>query len=321
MTLLVCLSCLFAVLRVSSPTVLDWSCKENVDVVITVHNSLRALKNCFRSLEASEIHLCTSQCFCATIFVIDANSSFETADFLETKAVAHPKPKHVKYHYVKQKSSSYTSAVNSGIACGSSDTVIILNSDIILPSSWISDLTSALYSSPFVGMVGPLSNSACYQSLPDVTPRSWSHNAIPQTISVQDVDNILKNMHPPEYPPVSILNGFTFALRRRVVDTVGYFDDVLFPIGYGEENDYSLRVRKAGFSLRVVDNLFVFHEKSASFGQSRRSRLIRSASHAYSHELAEYIRLAYEELFNHVSLRRRREALRRYYTSTRNGDR
>lgn len=289
-------------------------CQEDIDVVITVHDSLRALMKCVQSLEASEINAKNSRQRCATVFVVDANSSQVTATYLKSKEVEGFQ--FLKYRYVKETSSSYTRAVNRGIASGLADTVIILNSDVVLPFSWISELTSALRSSSSVGVVGPLSNSACYQSVPNITPHHWSHNDLPETRSIEDVNDMLKRTIPPEYPPVPLLNGFAVALKRQVVEKVGYFDERLFPLGYGEENDFALRVRRAGFSLRVVDNLFIFHEKSASFGQSQRAKLIRLARGAYSDELSEYIRLAHEELLDHVTLSRARKVVSAYFDSS-----
>lgn len=284
-------------------------CETLVDVIITVHNALPAIKMCVQSLELSEITTCSSHCPCTNVVLVDANSSVETATFLKSKEAENFKG--LVYRYVKLNSSSYTHAVNKGIASGVAETVIVLNSDTVLPTSWISDLTSALYSSPFVGMVGPLSNSACYQSVPEVTPHHWSRNDFSKSVSVDDMNCAVKS-HLPEYPYVPLLNGFAFAVRRNVVRKVGYFDEHLFPHGYGEENEYALRVRKAGFSLRIVDNLFLYHEKSASFGRARRSKLIRLAQNLYTKELAEYIRFAHEELFHHSSLLRKRSFIQQF---------
>lgn len=280
----------------------------HVDIVITVHDALRVVKSTIASIEASELNFRQSLNFVASFYIVDANSSSSTAEYLQLKAPSFACNSRVKY--IRQVSSSYTQAVNMGISLGSAKSIIVLNSDVIVPFFWVSPLILALNSSPRTGMVGPLSNSACYQSLPLVTPHQWSHNLLQPGVSVEDMNHILGMTRPADYPAVPLLNGFMFAMRRDVFREVGGFDEIKFPHGYGEENDFCLKVRKAGFFLRIVDNLFVYHSKSASFGEARRRDLIRAASLVYSEELHRYIALAYEELLNLSTLTRIRNQMR-----------
>jgi glycosyltransferase involved in cell wall biosynthesis len=71
------------------------------------------------------------------------------------------------------------------------------------------------------------------------------------------------------------LNGFCYAIKRAVIEAVGYLDEERFPSGYCEENDYSQRTRDAGFELAVVDDAYVYHAKSRSFGAGEREELAR----------------------------------------------
>ena len=69
-------------------------------------------------------------------------------------------------------------------------------------------------------------------------------------------------------------------ISRSVIDRIGFLDDENFPVGYGEENDYCLRARDAGFRLAVADQCFVYHAKSRSFGSSSRASLARKGRQA-----------------------------------------
>ena len=55
-----------------------------------------------------------------------------------------------------------------------------------------------------------------------------------------------------------------------MLSSIGYLDEVNFPRGYGEENDFCLRAEDAGIRCVVADNLYVYHAKSRSFGHWRR---------------------------------------------------
>lgn len=277
-------------------------CSRSVDIVITVHNALPFVKRTIESLEKSELKVANSNRICADVFLVDSASEYTTAVYLKDKVLeSHVS---IKYHYLRRNSSSYTLALNGGISAGQAKTVVLLNSDILLPYRWISKLEFALYSSHTVGLVGPLSNSACYQSIPRVTPQRWSRNSLSRGLDVQDADDFLQKHVVPELPLVPLLNGFALAVRREVFEEIGMFDSTLFPEGYGEENEFCLRARKAGFSLRVADNVYIFHEKSVSFGGNRRQQLIRAASTAYSPSLKRYIQLAHEELSLELALER-----------------
>jgi len=72
---------------------------------------------------------------------------------------------------------------------------------------------------------------------------------------------------------VPFVNGFCFAIKRAVVDAIGYFDEESFPDGYGEENDYCLRAADAGFELAIADHAYVYHAKSRSYSHERRREL------------------------------------------------
>jgi GT2 family glycosyltransferase len=82
------------------------------------------------------------------------------------------------------------------------------------------------------------------------------------------------------FPEATLLNGFCTLMRRDVIEEVGFLDEAAFPMGYGEENDLCLRVRKAGYSLAIADHIYVYHVKSASFGSARRSELSKRGTAA-----------------------------------------
>jgi hypothetical protein len=75
------------------------------------------------------------------------------------------------------------------------------------------------------------------------------------------------------YVAVHLTVGFCMYIRRAVLDAVGYFDDQLFPVGYGEESDFCYRARKLGWRHIVTGDVFVRHWEGQSFGE-RKSRLV-----------------------------------------------
>jgi glycosyltransferase involved in cell wall biosynthesis len=77
---------------------------------------------------------------------------------------------------------------------------------------------------------------------------------------------ILQRAAPRTNTRLPFINGFCYVIRRAVIAAIGYFDEESFPAGYAEENDFSQRARDAGFELGVVDDAYVYHAKSKSYG-------------------------------------------------------
>ena len=72
----------------------------------------------------------------------------------------------------------------------SADFVILLNSDTVVAPNWIEKLCDAVYTTEGAGIVGPLSNAASFQSIPDHRPTALQTpvNRLPPGLSVEGLD-------------------------------------------------------------------------------------------------------------------------------------
>ena len=77
--------------------------------------------------------------------------------------------------------------------------------------------------------------------------------------------SILFQHWPPHYPEIPTAVGFCMLITKKEKSKVGYFNEVQFGHGYGEENDYSLRVGKVGLKNILCDNAYVAHIGNESF--------------------------------------------------------
>src|SRR5260370_32765171 len=59
-------------------------------------------------------------------------------------------------------------------------------------------------------------------------------------------------------------------IKSSLLAQLGLFDEA-YGRGFGEENDFCERAKKAGFSIRLCDDVFVLHQGKASFGEEGRS--------------------------------------------------
>ncbi len=239
---------------------------KSIDVIICVHNALVDFKNCIESVfKARRFNE-------YKVIIVDDGSDEETRDFIASLPA-----EHLFVSVTRNKvAEGYTKAANKGLSLSVADFVILLNSDTIVSEGWAEKLASALFSTPNAGIVGPLSNAASWQSIPS---NQWinTKNPLPKNLSIEDVNNFLEKWTSDGcFPKVPLINGFCYGISREVVNRVGYFDDINFAKGYGEEDDYSFRARKHGFDLIVATNTYIFHAKTKSYDKSVAKALITS---------------------------------------------
>ena len=270
-----------------------------VDVIVCVHNALDDVRACLASvLQAREAG--------DRVIIVDDASGSETAQYLEEFARDHSSTVLIRNGGAAH---GYCRSANTGLRATQAPYSLLLNSDAVLPPGALNKMTAAAESGGDVAVVGPLSNAASTQSVPRIkgTAEQTAVNALPRGMSVYDMDKWCeRTCADAAYARVPLVHGFCQLIRTDVLATLGYFDEVAFPYGYGEENDFCFRVAGAGYELLIAIDTFVFHRKSASYSDiNRRKRLMAEGSHQ--------LRLRYgrERLSNAITAMEEHPVLRR----------
>lgn len=237
-----------------------------VDVIVAVHDAQDDVQRCLTSV------LRHSDASVRLIVINDASGPACTA-WLRQVATESKRVLLLE----QEQNCGYTRSANAGLRASTAPHLVLLNSDTIVSAGWLDGLLRCANSSPEVGIVGPLSNAASWQSVPRVLTDDgqFAINELPEGFDVDALAELVRQTSLRAYPATPFLNGFCLLLKRRVVERIGLFDPAHFPIGYGEENDYCIRASDAGFELRVADDVYVHHAKSRSFGSERRAELAR----------------------------------------------
>lgn len=246
--------------------------KVTVDIVIPVYNALDDVKLCLAAVNEQRDD------FVVHAYVVNDGSNAETTDWLRAYCNNNPLFSLIEH----SENRGYTSAVNTGLAATSGYYAITLNSDTIVTNGWLKCLIRCAQSDPKIGIVGPLSNAASWQNVPFLYDETgnFAVNELPSGLSPNEMATIVASVSRRTYPRVPFVNGFCFLIKREVIDSVGFMDEVNFPIGYGEENDFCIRAADAGFTLAIADDAYVFHAKSKSFGHGKRKELSRLGGEA-----------------------------------------
>lgn len=282
----------------------------SVDVVVCVHNALGDVHRCFSSIiERSTRPL--------RLIVVDDGSGKETARYLDAFAARNPT---VDLQRKASPPHGYTIAANIGLRASTADYVVLLNSDTVVTRGWLEHLTTAGDASASSGVIGPLSNAASAQSVPEYqTGGNWAINQLPRWLTEDALALVVANLSGRTTIPVPFLNGFCFCIRRRAIEAVGLFDEEQFAAGYSEENDYSRRVAEAGLHLIVAPRAYVYHSKSRSYGHEARREL---ATRHYRKFLKRYgeeeMRTLVESMQRDPALAALRSRIREAITAPRN---
>ena len=238
----------------------------STDIVICVHNALHDVQACLASLERAP-----SQA--SRLILVDDGSDASTRDFLRQEA-----ERRGLLLIRNDQARGYTFAANQGLRATSADQVVLLNSDTIVTPGWLDALRQVAAQDHRIGLVGPLSNTASWQSIPDVSANGdWTSNERPDDISLDSYAEALRHLLPASHAEVGFLNGFCLLIKREALDDVGLFDEQNFARGYGEENDFCLRAAKQGWKLAVALQSYVFHAQSRSYSNERRRELCAHA--------------------------------------------
>ena len=241
----------------------------SIDIIIPIHNALNDVKRCLRSVEPTLLQN-------HRLIIIDDGSAKETRCFLRDFEASRQSFVTLICH---EDSLGYTKAANIGLKASTSEYVILLNSDTIVPDRWSLKLIQCAASAEEIGIVGPLSNAASWQSVPRIKEKDggYSLNPLPAAVTVNDMDRICEDLYLPVFPRVGLVNGFCFCIKRTVIKEIGYFDDISYPKGYGEEDDFCFRATNAGFSLAIATHTYVYHAKSKSYTPERRLKLCKKS--------------------------------------------
>lgn len=245
---------------------------QKIDVIVTVFNALNDVKKCLRSLS------CTKDGFWVEIIVVNDGSDDSTTKWLREFCANRTGFQLIEH----EENRGYTAAVNSGLKASNSPFVVLLNSDTVVCQRWLKGLVACMQSDGRIGISGPLSNAASWQSIPVLfdAQGQFCVNALPENVTPDDMASIVHSCSEKIYPRVPFINGFCFMIRKQLIEDIGFMDEKAFPAGYGEENDFCIRALDAGYLLAIADDAYVYHSKSKSFGHARRKQLTSAGSAA-----------------------------------------
>ena len=159
----------------------------------------------------------------------------------------------------QQRNLGFVGTVNRGMEMTQRD-VVLLNSDTETTTGWLEGLQRCLTSNPLIATATPWSNNGEIVSIPSFCQA----NPLPRNLDA--MARVIACTGKANYPELPTAVGFCMAVSRHALDTLGLFDEETFGLGYGEENDFSMRAQQAGLRNVLCDDVYVAHLGGRSFG-------------------------------------------------------
>ncbi len=170
----------------------------------------------------------------------------------------------LQIHYLVQANTGQGFARNNGMNIANGEFFVILDSDVILPKDYLQELARAIDIRNLDAFGGPDAAdkdfSALQKAMDFAMTSFWTTGGIRG-----------KMKDPAKYQA----RGFNMGVSRKVFEATGGFVDP----NQGEDIEWSIRIKKAGFKLELVKDAFVYHKRkntlksfakqAFSFGRNR----------------------------------------------------
>jgi len=225
-------------------------------IILGYTNFNQTSKKCLESLE-SEFSRKDVQ-----FSVIDNGSPDNAAELQKLYATQNP-----NIHSITlPQNLGFAGGMNFGASLVSAEWLLLLGSDTIFPQEAFERLYTQLKTIPLeIGIVAPVTNEAG-------TAQKLDFN--------QNSSDEIFNLYQKKFSTRTSLNAplyradfFCVAIRKSLWDQLNGLD-LSYGRGYYEDFDFCMRAKKLSYSCLMLEDVFVFHQGSASFSQDPHQRLL-----------------------------------------------
>lgn len=228
--------------------------KMKASVVIPVWNGMRHLRHCLDAILQQDFDD-------YEIIVVDNASQDGSADFIESNF---PQARLIR----NPVNLGFAGGCNTGLRCANGEIIVLLNQDTQVQQGWLAALHAALQRAD-IGLVGCKILYADGRTLQHAGGWIQWPVGLAHHFGYREQDDGSWDLP----RPVEYVTGAALALRRSMLETVGYLDEG-FGRAYFEDADYCLRVKRAGFVIWYEPTAVLVHLESSSTGDREELSLL-----------------------------------------------
>jgi GT2 family glycosyltransferase len=234
-----------------------------ISICMVSLNCWNVIKPCLESLQSSQPLIDYE------VIIVDNASSDGTPEQID---------KHFpSYRLIKNKKNvGFTRATNQCVALSSGEYILWLNTDTILKPDSLHKLWQFLERNPKAGIAGPkVLNSdgtfqyQCRRGMPTPSAAMFYilrfHHWWPNNVKIGRY--LLTYMSTDSPAQVDAISGCCLMAKHRVWEDIGPLDENIF--GFGEDIDWCVRARKAGWEVWYYPESVIVHLKGLGGGHSK----------------------------------------------------
>ena len=240
-----------------------------ISVVIPVYNAVEDVKRCLDSVKEN------FDFSVGEVIVVDDCSDEETMDYLKRLAELNPD----LFTLIRNpENKGFPGTCNNGIRHAQGEIIVLLNSDTIIPDNFCKKIIDCFDSDPKIAVASPIASYSGNYFIP-----------LRDHETVASMNEKIERLHSPVYPSVPTAEGFCFCLRKTALDQYGLLDEV-YGKGFNEERDLCFRMSSNGLRCVLIDNLYVYHKRHASFGSSERKKQLEKNDKIFKERWGDLIK-------------------------------
>lgn len=155
-------------------------------------------------------------------------------------------------HYYVITNSGPGMARNYGAKQARGEYLLILDSDVLLPTTWLEHIHDSLNHYPVDAFGGPDKAHALFSPVQKAI--NYAMTSFLTTGGIRGGKKKLDKFYP---------RSFNMGIRRDVYERLGGFS----AMRYGEDIDFSIRIMEAGYRTRLFPSAWVYHKRRTNFMQ------------------------------------------------------
>ncbi|OHB65255.1 MAG: hypothetical protein A2168_08300 [Planctomycetes bacterium RBG_13_50_24] len=245
--------------------------RTTLSIIIVNYNAGHYLENCLKSVYAETKQIPFD------IWIVDNNSKDASVSMIRSNFPL--------INLVENKENiGFARANNDAISKCAGDYILLLNPDTLIMENAIEKMVKFMDENPQTGIAGcKVLNEdgtlqlACRRSIPAPGVAFFRLTGLSRLFpnSKGMAKYNLTYLNPDEANEVDAVSGAFLMIRRQVVDKIGKLDERFFM--YGEELDWCLRTKKAGWKVMYYPDAEIIHYK----GECSKSNCRKAAFEFY----------------------------------------